>query len=82
MTRLMPLHAEVLRQQDFEATELRALKSSRRGKVRLFLEVNASRLAALFDADDDDGGFYRCSEFASEAELFSAYDRAAAALAR
>ena len=75
-----PLDAEILMQRDFESTELRALKAQRRGRVRLFLEVNASRLAEFLDLDDD-RQLYRCTEFATEPELVAAFQRAAGALA-
>jgi myo-inositol catabolism protein IolC len=81
MTTHSPQDAEVLRQQDFEAMEVRALRAHRRGRIRLLLEVNASRLASLLAADDD-RQLYRCTEFDNEAELLSAFERAATALAR
>lgn len=74
-----PSNSQVLLQREFERAELRALKSERRGRVRLFLEVNASRLADLLDPDDD-RQLYRCTEFASEPELVAAFERAAGAL--
>ncbi|MBI5548554.1 MAG: hypothetical protein HY901_32120 [Deltaproteobacteria bacterium] len=74
-------HAEVVREQLTEAGEVRALRSARRGRVRLLLELNFSRLAR-FLAPDDDRQLYRCTEYDSEAELLVAFERAAAALAR
>jgi hypothetical protein len=73
--------AEVLRRCVTDSTELRALRTHRRGRLRLFLEVNASRLERLL-APDDDRQLYRCTEFQSEAELLSTFERAALALAR
>ncbi len=81
MTQSIVAHAEVVREQAFESGKLRALKASRRGRVRLFLEVNLGRMRQ-FLAVDDDCIFYCCSEYASEAELLTAFDRVAAALAR
>jgi hypothetical protein len=81
MTQKRVANAEVVRQQVSEQGEVRALRASRRGRVRLLLEVNFGRLAELL-APDDDRQLYRCSEYDSEAELLSAYDRAAAAMAR
>ena len=83
MTTRAPNDAEVLEHRCFETADLRALKTSRRGRIRLLLEVNASRLARLLDLDlDDDHERVRCSEYATEAELFSAFERAAFALSR
>lgn len=81
MTDRAPADAEVLRHRAFEAADLRALRSRRRGKVRLILEVSHARLARLLDPDDE-RLLYRCSEYPTEAELFSTFDRVAAALAR
>jgi len=81
MTQLVPAEAEVMRERICEGGEVRALRSSRRGRVRLMLEVSIGRLAELL-APDDDRQVSRCSEFDSEAELFVAFDRVAAALAR
>ncbi len=75
-----PTNSQILLQRDFDRAELRALRSERRGRVRLFLEVNASRLADLLDPDDD-RQLYRCTEFATEPELVAAFERAAGALA-
>jgi hypothetical protein len=79
MTQLVPSQAEVMRERICEGGEVRALKSSRRGRVRLLLEVNLGRLAELL-APDDDRELSRLSEFDSEADLFVAFDRVAAAL--
>lgn len=79
--RVVGKQAEVVREQRTEAGVVRALRADRRGRVRHLLELNFSRLAR-FLAPDDDRQLYRCTEFATEAELLSAYDRAAAALAR
>lgn len=81
MTQPIVSLAEVVREQMSEGGDVRALRASRRGRVRLLLEVNLGRLAHLLAADDD-RQLYRCTEFDSEAELLSAFDRAAAALAR
>ena len=81
MTQVRVAKAEVVREQVSEDGEVRALKAARRGRVRLLLEVNLGRLAHLL-APDDDRQLYRCSEYRSEAELLSAFDRVAAALAR
>ncbi|MGI5860443.1 MAG: hypothetical protein ACOX6T_00130 [Myxococcales bacterium] len=81
MTIRSPSNAQVIRHETFDATELRALRAHRKGKMRLLLEVNASRLSSLLAADDD-RQLYRCTEFDSEAELLSAFERAALALAR
>jgi hypothetical protein len=80
MTVRAPPNAEILLKRDFERTELRALRATRRGRVRLFLEVNATRLSELLDPDDD-RQLYRCTEFDTEPELVAAFERAAGALA-
>ncbi len=79
MTRA-PLNAEILLKRDFDRTELRALRATRCGRVRLLLEVNATQLSELLDPDDD-RQLYRCTEFATEPELVAAFERAAGALA-
>ena len=81
MTQRNVANAEVVRERMSEQGEVRALRSARRGRVRLLLEVNFGRLAHLL-APDDDRELYRCSEYDSEAELLSAFDRVAATLAR
>jgi hypothetical protein len=82
MTQLVPTAAEVMRERICEGGEVRALKSSRRGRVRLLLQVSLGRRLAALLAPDDDRERSRCSEFDTEAELFLAFDRVAAALAR
>ena len=81
MTVQPPAHAEILRQRRFDSTDLRALRTFKRSRMRLILEVNASRLAHLM-APDDDRPLCRCSEYDDEAQLFCAFDRVALALAR
>lgn len=73
--------AEVVREQRTEQGTVRALRADRRGRVRLLLELNFSRLAR-FLSPEDDRQLVRCSEYATEAELLTAFDRVAAALAR
>ncbi len=72
---------QVLRERAFPTTELRALRAQRRGRVRLILEVSTSALVRLLDPDED-RDLIRESEYATEDELFSAFERAATALAR
>lgn len=74
-------HAEIVREHISDGGEVRAFKAKRRGRVRLLLEVNFGRLAHLLSPDDD-RQLYRCTEFQSEMELLSAFDRVAATLAR
>jgi hypothetical protein len=81
MTQPVAPLAEVMRERICEGGEVRALKSSRRGRVRLLLEVDLGRLARLL-APDDDRPLSRLSEYDTEDELFLAFDRVAAALAR
>ncbi|HEY3450086.1 MAG TPA: hypothetical protein VGK67_27280 [Myxococcales bacterium] len=81
MTERVVSKAEVVREQSTEQGTVRALRADRRGRVRLLLELNFSRLAR-FLSPEDDRQLYRCSEYATEAELLVAYDRVAAALAR
>jgi hypothetical protein len=71
--------AEVVRQKSCEGGKVRALRALSRGRVRLLLELNFERLAC-FLGPDDDRQLYRCSEFFSETELLSAFDRAVTAL--
>lgn len=69
-----PIDAEVIRRGRFDATEVRALRALRRGKVQHLLEIDAGRLARLL-AQDDDRELYRCTQFDTEAELLQAFDR-------
>jgi hypothetical protein len=78
MTVRAPRNAQVLLLKEFAEAQLRALKAEKKGKVRLLLEVNASRLARELGLDEESTRF---SEYDSEAELFSAFHRAAGALA-
>jgi hypothetical protein len=80
MTIRAPTNAEVLRRRTIDSTEVRALKTLRRGRVTLLLEINASRLRALLAADDD-RPLYRCTEFDTEAELLTAFERVSMAVA-
>ncbi len=79
MTIRAPKNAQVLLLKEFAEAQLRALKSERKGRVQLLLEVNASRLLRQLGLDGDGSRF---SEYETEAELFSAFNRAAGALGR
>lgn len=81
MTERLVSKAEVVREQRTEQGTVRALRADRRGRALHLLELNFGRLAR-FLAPDDDRQLYRCTEFATEAELLTAFDRVAAALAR
>ena len=81
MTQRLVSKAEVVREQRTEQGTVRALRADRRGRALLLLELNFERLAR-FLAPDDERQLYRCSEYATEAELLVAYDRVAAAMAR
>lgn len=80
MTYRAPQNAEVILSRSFESAELRALRAQRHGRTRLLLEVNTTALAQFF-GEDEDRHYYRCSEWDSEAELLSAFERASTALA-